>query len=140
MKRFGYLYERICSLDNLRLADQKARRGKLRSYGVRRHDLNRDENIYRLHEILKAKAFQTSEYTIFSMVTDNGKVREIYRLPYYPDRIVHHAIMNVMEPIWLSTFTTDTYSCIKGRGIHGVLRKLKKEIRNVNETTYCFKI
>lgn len=34
-----------------------------------------------------------------------------------PDRILHHAIMNILEPIWVSVFTKDTYSCIKGRGL-----------------------
>lgn len=140
MKRFGNLYEQIISLDNLRLADEKARRGKLLSYGVRRHDQNRDENIYRLHESLKNKTFKNSAYDIFKIVTDNGKEREIYRLPYYPDRIVHHAIMNVMEPIWVSTFTADTYSCIKGRGIHGAARNLKRDIKLADQTKYCLKI
>ncbi|MFZ4705466.1 MAG: reverse transcriptase domain-containing protein [Bacteroidales bacterium] len=140
MRRIGNLYEKIISIENLRLADEKARRGKLRSYGVRRHDLKRDENIYKLHGILTDKTFKTSRYDIFSMITDNGKMREIYRLPYFPDRIVHHAIMNIMEPIWMSTFTTDTYSCIKGRGIHGAANKLKKEIRDIKTTRYCLKI
>lgn len=140
MKRMGNLYGRIISLENLRLADEKARRGKLRSYGVRRHDQRRDENIYQLHETLKNKAFETSRYDIFRMITDNGKEREIYRLPYFPDRIVHHAIMNIMEPIWMSTFTADTYSCIKGRGIHGAAKKLKREIKNSDQTKYCLKI
>jgi hypothetical protein len=140
MVRIGNLYDKIISIDNLRLADEKARRGKLRSYGVRRHDLRRDENIYKLHGMLADKSFKTSRYDIFSMITDNGKMREIYRLPYFPDRIVHHAIMNIMEPIWMSTFITDTYSCIKGRGIHGAANKLKKEIRDIKMTRYCLKI
>ena len=140
MKRFGNLYEKIISLENLRIADEKARRGKLLSYGVRRHDQHRDENIYQLHKTLKNKNFETSRYDVFRMITDNGKEREIYRLPYYPDRIVHHAIMNVMEPIWISTFTADTYSCIKGRGIHGAADKLKREIKDVEQTKFCLKI
>lgn len=140
MIRIGNLYDKIISIENLRLADEKARRGKLRSYGVRRHDLRRDENIYKLHGMLADKSFKTSRYDIFSMITDNGKMREIYQLPYFPDRIVHHAIMNIMEPIWMSTFTTDTYSCIKGRGIHGAANKLKKEIRDIKMTRYCLKI
>jgi retron-type reverse transcriptase len=140
MKRIGNLYEKISSLDNLRLADQKARRGKLRTYGVRRHDLCRDENIYALREALKNKTFETSHYDIFRMITDNGKEREIYRLPYFPDRIVHHAIMNIMEPIWMSTFTADTYSCIKGRGIHGAAKKLRRDLRDTEKTKYCLKL
>lgn len=94
MKRIGNLYERIISLDNLRLADQKARRGKGQSYGVRVHDKNREENILRLHELLKSKNFKTSQYETFTIY--EPKERLIFRLPYYPDRIVHHAIMNVL--------------------------------------------
>ncbi|MEI6567372.1 MAG: reverse transcriptase domain-containing protein [Verrucomicrobiota bacterium] len=140
MKRFGNLYEKIISLENLRMADQKARKGKLLSIGVIKHDQARGENIIRLHDTLKNKDYKTSDYTVFKMITDNGKEREIFRLPYFPDRILHHAVMNIMEPIWLSTLTTDTYSCIKGRGIHGVVRKLKQEIQLQDKTKYCLKI
>lgn len=140
MKRVNNLYGKIVSLENLRLADEQARRGKLRSYGVGRHDAMRDENIYNLHKMLKEGAFKTSEYFIFNMITDAGKTREIYRLPYFPDRIVHHAIMNVMEPIWNSLFISNTYSCIKGRGIHGALRKLKHDLKDVEGTQYCLKL
>jgi retron-type reverse transcriptase len=140
MKRINNLYEKIISPENLKQADINARKGKLSSYGVRRHDLRREENIAQLHQILKNGTFSTSKYHIFKMITDNGKEREIYRLPYYPDRIVHHAIMNIMEPIWISLFTSDTYSCIKGRGIHGVFRKLKYDLKNIEATQFCLKI
>lgn len=139
MKRLNNLYEKIISLDNLRLADEKARKGKSNSYGVRRHDRNRDDNIYKLHDQLVKNTFKTSQYYVFNMVTDAGKERTIYRLPYYPDRILHHAIMNIMEPIWVSLFTSDTYSCIKGRGIHGVFRKIKNDLKNL-DTRYCLKL
>jgi retron-type reverse transcriptase len=140
MKRVGNLYEKIVSLENLRLADDKARKGKYRSYGVMRHDQNRDSNIFKLHESLNAGTYKTSRYHIFNMVTDAGKERTIYRLPYYPDRIMHHAIMNVMEPVWTSIFTSDTYSCIKGKGIHGALNKLKSDLKDVKNTQYCLKL
>ena len=42
MKRIGNLFEKVISLENLKLADEKARKGKLRSYGVQQHDKNRD--------------------------------------------------------------------------------------------------
>ena len=108
MKRIGNLYEKIISLDNLRLADEKARRGKLRSYGVLLHDKNREANILALHETLKNRTFKNSEYSTFTIY--EPKERIIFRLPYYPDRILHHAIMNILEPIWVSVFTKDTYS------------------------------
>jgi hypothetical protein len=48
--------------------------------------------------------------------------------------------MNVLEPIWASIFITHTYSCIKGRGIHGAMRHLKRDLRNMSETAYCLKL
>ena len=69
------------------------------------------------------------------------KRREIYQLPYFPDRITHHAIMNILEPIWVSVFTSDTYSCIKNRGIHAAAKRLKRELKLDPEgTKYCLKI
>jgi retron-type reverse transcriptase len=138
MKRIGNLYHKICSVENLQLADKNARKGKTRSVGVRIHDAMQEENIQDLHQALKNKTFKTSPYHTF-MISD-PKVREIYQLPYYPDRIVHHAVMNVLEPVWMSVFTTDTYSCIKGRGIHAVVRKLKRELNDRQGTSYCLKL
>ena len=138
MKRIGNLYEKIISLDNLRLADEKARRGKLRSYGVLLHDKNREANILALHETLKNRTFKNSEYSTFTIY--EPKERIIFRLPYYPDRILHHAIMNILEPIWVSVFTKDTYSCIKGRGIHGAMRNVKRAIKDRENARYCLKI
>jgi retron-type reverse transcriptase len=48
--------------------------------------------------------------------------------------------MNILEPIFVSTFTADTYSCIKNRGIHTALRNLKKALKDKNATTYCLKM
>lgn len=139
MKRIGNLYEQIISIDNLRLADEKARRGKLKSYGVRVHDRNREANLLALHEALLTHTFKTSKYDVFTIY--EPKEREIYRLPYYPDRIVHHAIMNVLEPIWVKTFTYNTYSCVKGRGIEGCARRVDKIIRRYEgKPLFCLKI
>lgn len=139
MKRIGNLYYKICTLANLELADEKARKGKLRSHGVRKHDKNRTENINNLREALLNGTFRTSKYDVFTIY--EPKEREIYRLPYFPDRIVHHAVMNVLEPIWTSIFTADTYSCIKNRGIHAAAKKVLKAVREDPEnTTYCLKI
>jgi retron-type reverse transcriptase len=139
MKRIGDLYEKVISLDNLRLADEKARKGKSRSYGVQLHDKNREANLLSLHESLKNQTFKTSKYHIFTIF--EPKEREIYQLPYFPDRITHHAIMNILEPIWVSVFTKDTYSCIKNRGIHAAAKRLKRQLKlDPEETRYCLKI
>jgi len=69
MKRINNLYEKIYAVDNLVLADVKARKGKLKSYGVIKHDLNREQHITDLHESLKNKMFNTSRYHVFT-ITD----------------------------------------------------------------------
>jgi len=139
MKRYGNLYHKIISLENLRLADEKARRGKTNTYGVKVHDKNREKNLLALHEALLTKTFKTSDYDVFTI--HEPKERVIYRLPYYPDRIVHHAIMNVLEPIWVKTFTYNTYSCIKGRGIEGCARRVERLIKKYEgKPLYCLKI
>jgi retron-type reverse transcriptase len=138
MKRIGNLFERIASLENLQLADERARKGKLRQYGVRMHDLRRDDNLAILREQLLAGTFRTSDYTTFKVY--EPKEREVFRLPYFPDRIAHHAIMNVLETIFMAHFTADTYSCVKGRGIHGAFRAVRRALRDEAGTQYCLKL
>lgn len=139
MKRYGYLYEKVISVENLELADAKARRGKTSTYGVRLHDKHRAEHIAALHEALRTKTYKTSPYSVFTIY--EPKERLIYRLPYYPDRIVHHAIMNVLEPLFLRVFTHNTFSCIKGRGIEGCAGYVERLIaRYKGRPLYCLKI
>jgi hypothetical protein len=97
MKRVGNIYEKIISVENLKLADTMARRGKRNTRSVLWHNKNRDSNIMALHEVLKNNEFKTSPYHIFKVY--KPKEREIYSVPYYPDRIVHWAIMLQLEPI-----------------------------------------
>lgn len=138
MKRKSGLYEQICSIENLELADVIASKGKSLQPGVIAHNQKRDEDIWKLHLMLINKSYKTSPYTTFKVY--EPKEREIFRLPYYPDRIIHHAIMNILEEIFVSTFTADTYSCIKGRGIHGAAKKLRRALCNEAETKYCLKL
>jgi retron-type reverse transcriptase len=48
--------------------------------------------------------------------------------------------MNVLEPMFVSTFTADTYSCIKKRGIHAAFYSLKAALKDQQNTTYCLKL
>lgn len=136
MKRIGYLYEQVISLDNLRLADMLARRGKSHRADIRDFDKHREQNLIALHESLKNQTFHSSEYKLFKIY--EPKEREIARLPYYPDRIVHQAIVNVLEPIWVKTFPSFTYSCIKNRGIHKCAEDVKNALHtDVDGTKWC---
>lgn len=137
MTRYGNLYYKVYDLDNLRLAYYKARKGKRNRYGVQLFDKDVEGNLLQLQKELMSKTYKTSEYSVFKIY--EPKEREIYRLPFR-DRVVHHAIMNVLEPIWVSLFSFDTFSCIKKRGIHGAQKALNKILVNDPEgTTYCLK-
>ena len=138
MKRKNNLFEKIISIENLQLADEIAQKGKKKQYGVILHNKNKDSNILLLREMLKSKTYKTSPYSVFKVF--EPKERDVYRLPFFPDRIMHHAIMNILEPIFVSIFTNDTYSCIKGKGIHDASKKLKKSLNDVGGTKYCLKL
>lgn len=137
MKRLNNLFEKIISLDNLILADKKARKGKLKQTDVQRHIRNERQNLENLHELLKHKKYETPEYQIFK-ITD-PKEREIFRLPFR-ERIVQHAIMNILEPLLTPVFTMNTYSCIKDRGILKASIDLRKYLKADGETKYCLKL
>jgi len=125
-------------MENLRNADKKAMKGKTQQPGVQQHFLKSEQNLQLLHEMLYEKTYTTSEYTKFTIY--EPKEREIYRLPYFPDRITHHAIMNVLEPIFVNSFISQTYSCVKGKGIHGAARAVKYALGDEPGTQFCLKM
>lgn len=124
--------------DNLFLADTKARKGKAESYGVKLFDKDKSKNIDAIHSMLVNRTYKTSPYSTFTIY--DPKERIVSRLPYFPDRIVHHAAMNILEQLFVSTFTADTYSCIKRKGIHAAARAVKKALVDVPGTEYCLKL
>lgn len=138
MKRISNLYQNIYSLENLQLADQKASRGKSTQPGVVFHNQNKEANILILQQMLINKTYRTSPYTTFTVY--EPKERLVFRLPYFPDRITHHAILNVIESHFVKTFTADTYSCIKGKGIMGAANAVKNALRDEQGTIFCLKL
>ena len=138
MKRFGNLYARICDISNLRLAAENAARNKRRRDEVRDFFANLEANLLGLHRLLIYRLYRTSAYEIFEKI--EGKRRLIFKLPFR-DRVVHWAIMQVLEPIWTPQFTADTHACIKGRGMHSLLKKLRADLAADPEgTAYCLKL
>lgn len=138
MKRYNNLFDKIVSLDNLYEADKRARRQKSHRPEVMLFDKNKDKLLLDLQRKLINGEYETSEYYVFKIY--EPKEREIFKLPYYPDRIVHHAIMNIMEPIWVSAFVKGTYSCIRKRGIHKALKDVKFALKDEVNTQYCLKL
>jgi len=139
MKRYGNLYPKIWDMDNIRLAHKNARKGKLHYQEVQMVNGNEEYYFSQIHDMLKNKTFRNSEYEIF-IKRDSGKERQIYKLPYYPDRIIHHCIMQILEPIWVNTLIADTYSSLKNRGIHKGVKRIKKVLKDKENTTYCLKM
>lgn len=90
--------------------------------------------------MLICKTYKTSPYEIFTKICGE-KEREIYKLPYFPDRIVHWAIIQVVEPIFLNRLNGCTHSAIPNKGIHLAFKQLDKYMRkDVEGTKYCLKL
>ena len=128
MKRVGNLYHKIYDIDNIKLAHKNARKGKTHYVEVIEVDNNIEYYCNLLQESLKNKTFQNSPYEVF-IKQDKNKTRTIYKLPYFPDRILHHAILQVLESIWKKTFIKNTYQSIKGRGVHKAKSDVCKAIK-----------
>jgi len=138
VKRYGNLFQQIVQLDNLYLAYKKARKGKTWQDTIKQFERHLHRNILAIHNSLVNKTFTTSRYT--ERIIYEPKRRTIYKLPFNPDRIVQHALMNVIEPIWDSMFISDSYSCRIGKGIHAGSKRTMEFIRQVGENGYCLKM
>lgn len=140
MKRVGGLYEKICSMENLKLAHKQARKGKTFYKEVQMVDANSDYYLGLLRDMLVNHTYKTSEYDVFTK-QEGKKLRKIYKLPYFPDRICQWAILQVIEPYLIRNMTADTYSALPGRGTELARRKVVKALRNDREgTEWCLKI
>ena len=138
MKKVGALYKELCSEENIRLALDKASKGKGHYREVQEISKNPDVFIFKLRQMLLDKAFKTSRYDIF-IKESGGKLREIHKLPFYPDRIIHHCIIQVVQKLWISLLIRDTFSTIPGRGIHDGVNRVKLALKDAENTKYCLK-
>ena len=116
LKRHGNLFEKIYDMDNLEAALHNASKGKHWQRKVRKVEAERESYLAELQYMLKSHSFTTSGYK--TKYIYEPKKRLISVLPFYPDRIVQHAIMLVMEPIWDRMMIYDSYACRKGKGQH----------------------
>jgi RNA-directed DNA polymerase len=140
MKRYNNLYHQICDPANVLEAFRNASRGKSHYREVVAFKKDMESGVDRIVKLLKSKTFKNGEYIRF--VSDEyGKARNIAKLPFYPDRIIQHAVCQVLMPIWDSQLIRDTYACVKGRGIHDGVRRIKKALKSdPSGTTYCLQI
>ena len=140
LKRIGNLFDKVCDLDNLRLAHRNAKKGKGWYKEVRDIEQDLDSYLLKLQQMILSGTYRTSEYETFTKF-DKDKERLIYKLPYFPDRVCQWAILQVIEPYLLKTFTRDTYSAMPGRGIHSCLKNVEHCMKTDRKgTKFCLKI
>lgn len=129
-KREGYVIERLALMSTLRRADAEAQAGKLKvNRGIRRHNQQAERDLRRLQMMILTLEFPECHYVVMFRKTDAGKVREIAKQHYFPWRILHHAIMIVIGSRLYGSLIMDTFACIKGKGLHFGVRRIKKFIR-----------
>lgn len=116
LKRHGNLWNKLISIENLELALDNARKNKNWQRQVKEVLQDKDNKLRELQQMLINKTYQVASYK--EKIIYEPKKRIIYILPFYPDRIVHHALMNVIASIWDKLFIHDSYSCRVGKGQH----------------------
>lgn len=126
MKRFGDLYPNICTFDNLLQAFYKARKGKRKNSNVAAFEANLEYELLQLLQELKIETYHPGPYRTFYI--QDPKKRMISAAPFR-DRVVHHALCNIIEPIFEPTFIFDTYANRKGKGTHTAIRRCQSFMR-----------
>lgn len=141
MKTYNNIYEKIIDKYNIRLAHMNARKDKTFYKEVQMVDSDMDFYITEIHNMLKDWTYkiEESDYRT-SKINDKWKERELWKLAYYPHRIVQWAIMIQLEPIFLEVFCNHTCASLKNRWIHYAYNLTKKYLENEEETKYCLKI
>ena len=133
MKTHNRFFQKICSFDNLVSASRKAQRGKRFQAAVAQFNFHLEKELYRLQAELQTQTYRPGPYYEFHVY--EPKLRKISAAPYR-DRVVHHALCNVIEPIFDPTFIFDSYACRKGKGTHKAVDRFTEFSR---KNTYVLK-
>jgi retron-type reverse transcriptase len=138
-KTFNNLYDDIYDFHNLFIAYEKARKGKRYHNEVLKFRDNLESNLIKLQNQLIYKTYESGRYRKFKIY--EPKERTIMALPF-KDRVIHHALCNVIEPIFENRFIYDSYACRPGKGTHAAADRttefLIKAISNWDKV-YCLK-
>jgi retron-type reverse transcriptase len=126
MKRHGDLFARLVSFENLLGAAQAARRGKRFKPNVARFDFDLEEELLALRQELLTQTYRPGPYRTFTI--REPKARLISAAPYR-DRVVHHALCRIIEPIFDRTFIKDSYACRMGKGTHRAVEEFTRHAR-----------
>jgi RNA-directed DNA polymerase len=134
MKRHGNLFDEITSFNGLAQAARAAYRGKRLRPAPAAFHYDLESNLLRLQEELRAGQYQPGAYRVFR-ITD-PKPRLISAAPYR-DRVVHHAVCRVIEPIFDRTFIHDSYANRLGKGTHRALDRATAFCRQARYALKC---
>lgn len=128
MKTYNDLFSEVCSLENLGLAFRKARRGKSGKWYVKQFESNLNHELEKLKTELESATYKPQPLKRF--VIKDPKTRVIHASAFR-DRVVHHAICNIIEPIFDKTFIYDSYANRKHKGSHAALERFDAFKRKV---------
>ena len=120
MKRYGYLFDRVCSFESLLIAAKEAAKGKKSKPRIVQFLRNLEYEVFALEKELLAKTYHPRPYRTFKI--HDPKERMICAADFR-DRVVHHAVCRVMEPIFERSFIFDTYACRKDKGTHATKQR-----------------
>lgn len=111
VKSYKNLYPQVCSLENVMAAARSAMQGKLSGHAAARFHARWETHAVRLHEELTTDTWRPGPYTYFDI--HEPKLRRVAAAPFR-DRVVHHALVRVLEPLFEKKFIEDSYACRKG--------------------------
>ncbi len=117
------MYENIYDLENLYKASHNALKNKKSKHSPAKFWLYEDKELLRMHHELKEKCYEWGVYSSF-ILNDQGVERRISVAPFR-DRVLHHAIMQNIEPLFEKSFIYDSYANRKGKGTLGALKRAK---------------
>jgi len=137
MKVFKNIFKQIISVENLFAAWDFFKAGKLLKTDVACFEWGLEENIFALHHELRLKNYRYGPY--FGFWIHDPKLRRIHKATVR-DRVLHHAIFRILNPIFEPTFIGDSFSCRVGKGTHQGVLRLGAIVRQVsqNGTRPCF--
>ena len=130
-KTYSHLYERIISFENLYQAYCDARRGRRYRNDVLEFHSNFEDVLLTLHDELKYKTWRPDVYREF--LAKNEVKRRIINAPSFRDRVVHHAMANVVRPLFEKKYIFDTYATLLGKGTHKAVFRAQDFLRRADK-------
>lgn len=124
------MFKQICDFKNLHSAYLKARKGKRYRNQILEFGHRLEENLLRLKSDLENETYQHGQYRQF--VVCDSKKRQIKAAPFR-DRVVHHAVCNIIEPIFEKGFIYDSYACLREKGTHKAVKRLQSFLKSAIE-------